>query len=229
MQTSGAGTSSGNQNFKDSAIATTSSSNKDATAIKGIGSSSTNSSATSSSSTSGMNNNASAQYVKTSSELNANVVDSGRCCFGCGVPCTQTVATPNGPMCNSCHHHWRYSSAQLIDANILFFFFFLNKKNNLISSTLSIYLSLSRSMNTSTCHSRIANHAHSSFRSTKPNGTRISIFEPYFSIFSLKKIQKQMHKFQLNTFQSSEFVDLVSRVRAYVRVLVSMCLRMCMC
>lgn len=112
MQTSGAGFTNGNANHKDVSNATNTT---DANALKGNSSSSANSA--SSGSASGLNT-ASAQYAK-SSELNASVVDSSKSCFGCGVPCTQTVATPNGPLCNSCHHHWRYSS-HTIDTRINF-------------------------------------------------------------------------------------------------------------
>lgn len=106
MQTSGAGFTNGNANHKDASNAPNTT---DSNALKGNCSSSANSA--SSGSASGLNS-ASAQYTK-SSELNASVVDSSKSCFGCGVLCTQTVATPNGPLCNSCHHHWRYSSNQL--------------------------------------------------------------------------------------------------------------------
>lgn len=104
MPASGAGFTNGTaHNHKDASNATNTT---DSNAIKGNSSSSANSA--SSGSASGLNS-ASAQYAK-SSELNSSVVDSSKSCFGCGVPCTQTVATPNGPLCNSCHHHWRYSS-----------------------------------------------------------------------------------------------------------------------
>lgn len=111
MQTSGAGFTNGNANHKDASNATNTT---DSNTIKGNSSSSANSA--SSGSASGLNS-ASAQYAK-SSELNASVVDSSKSCFGCGVPCTQTVATPNGPLCNSCHHHWRYSSQKLTRKSI---------------------------------------------------------------------------------------------------------------
>lgn len=31
-------------------------------------------------------------------------------CVGCGVPCNRTNKSPHGALCNSCYHHWRYSS-----------------------------------------------------------------------------------------------------------------------
>lgn len=29
-------------------------------------------------------------------------------CIGCGVACNKTYVSPQGALCNSCFHHWRY-------------------------------------------------------------------------------------------------------------------------
>lgn len=36
-------------------------------------------------------------------------VNQTKDCFGCGVTCNQTNASPHGALCNSCYHHWRYN------------------------------------------------------------------------------------------------------------------------
>lgn len=43
--------------------------------------------------------------------LNAsNVGNQTKDCVGCGVPCNRTNTSPHGALCNSCYHHWRYTS-----------------------------------------------------------------------------------------------------------------------
>lgn len=42
--------------------------------------------------------------------LSTGNANQAKDCVGCGVPCNRTNASPQGALCNSCHHHWRYSS-----------------------------------------------------------------------------------------------------------------------
>lgn len=40
----------------------------------------------------------------------SNVGNQTKDCVQCGVPCNRTNASPHGALCNSCYHHWRYTS-----------------------------------------------------------------------------------------------------------------------
>lgn len=75
-----------------------------------------NGSQMSSASSSIQNNNANATFNNDKSAAinadllgNANGASKIKECFGCGVPCNHTNASPHGALCNSCYHHWRYS------------------------------------------------------------------------------------------------------------------------
>lgn len=53
-------------------------------------------------------------YVSAATQSHSSaseLISSCKTCTGCGIPCTQTHSTPNGALCNSCFHHWRYFSS----------------------------------------------------------------------------------------------------------------------